>query len=181
MGIGGGVCQASTTVYQAAVCAGLSIVKREPHSDAVNYTDYGKDATVYWVGKRKIDLVFRNNTENPIYMVAGVQRDPNNKRRLVAKVSIYGDDLEGIRYEMACKTVQEIDPPEKPTYVKDKDGTYVTYTDQEKSVSKAKPGYVVESYRVKYEGKTEIERVLLYTDTYQPKAERIYVGVTKRN
>ena len=63
MGIGGGVCQASTTLYQAAVCAGLQIVKREPHSDSVSYTEYGKDATVYWVGKRKIDLVFRNNTD----------------------------------------------------------------------------------------------------------------------
>ena len=180
MGIGGGVCQASTTVYQAAVCAGLSIVKREPHSDAVNYTEYGKDATVYWFGKRKIDLVFKNNTESPIYMVAAVQKDPSNRRRLIAKVMIYGDDMGDVRYEMDCKTVQELDPPEKPKYIKDKEGTYVKYTDQEKSVSKAKPGYVVESYRVKYEGNVEMERVLLYVDTYEPKAERIYVGVTRR-
>ena len=180
MGIGGGVCQASTTVYQAAVCAGLQIVKREPHSDSVNYTEYGKDATVYWVGKRKIDLVFKNNTEDPIYMVAAVQKDPSNKRRLIAKVMMYGEDMGDIRYEIECKTVQELDPPEKPVYVKDKDATYVTYTDQEKSVSKAKPGYVVESYRVKYEGNVETERQLLYVDTYEPKAERIYVGVKRR-
>ena len=180
MGIGGGVCQASTTVYQAAVCAGLQILKREPHSDAVSYTEYGKDATVYWVGKRKIDLVFKNNTEDPIYMVAAVQQDPSNKRRLIAKVMMYGADMGDVRYEIECKTVQEIDPPENPTYVKDKEGTYVTYTDQQKSVSKAKPGYVVESYRVKYSGNTETERTMLYTDTYEPKAERIYVGVTRR-
>ena len=181
MGIGGGVCQASTTVYQAAVCAGLQIVKRVPHSDAVNYTEYGKDATVYWMGKRKIDLVFKNNTEDPIYFVAGVQQDPSNRRRLIARVTIYGQDMGDVRYEIECKTVQELDPPEKPTYVKDKDATYVTYTDQEKSVAKAKPGYVVESYRVKYAGSTEVERVMLYSDTYEPKAERIYVGVTKRS
>ena len=180
MGIGGGVCQASTTVYQAAVCAGLTITKREPHSDAVNYTEYGKDATVYWVGKRKIDLVFKNNTEDPIYIVAAVQKDPSNKKRLIAKVMMYGADMGDVRYEIECKTVQEIDPPEKPTYIKDKEGTYVKYTDQEKSVSKAKPGYVVESYRVRYEGSTETERTLLYIDTYEPKPERIYVGVTKR-
>ena len=78
------------------------------------------------------------------------------------------------------KTVQELDPPDKPTYIKDKNATYVTYTDQQKSVSKAKPGYVVESYRVCYSGNTEIERVMLYTDTYEPKPERIYVGVTRR-
>ncbi|MGN0763926.1 MAG: VanW family protein, partial [Aristaeellaceae bacterium] len=61
MGIGGGVCQASSTVYIAAVQAGLQIIKREPHSDQVNYTDYGKDATVYWQYGRKIDLQFKNN------------------------------------------------------------------------------------------------------------------------
>ena len=180
MGIGGGVCQASTTVYQAAVCAGLQIVKRAPHSDAVNYTEYGKDVTVYWVGKRKIDLVFKNNTEEPIYIVAAVQQDPSNRKRKIAKVTMYGEDMGDVRYEIECKTVQELDPPEKPVYVKDKEATYVTYTDQEKSVAKAKPGYVVESYRVKYSGKTELERVMLYSDTYEPKAERIYVGVTKR-
>ena len=180
MGVGGGVCQASTTVYQAAVCAGLQILKREPHSDSVNYTEYGKDATVYWVGKRKIDLVFKNSTEEPIYIVAAVQQDPSNKRRLIAKVMMYGEDMGDVRYEIECKTVQELDPPEKPTYIKDKEGTYVKYTDQEKSVSKAKPGYVVESYRVKYEGNAETERTLMFVDTYEPKAERIYVGVTRR-
>ena len=180
MGIGGGVCQASTTVYQAAVSAGLQIIKRSPHSDSVSYTEYGKDATVYWLDKRKIDLVFKNNTDDPIYMVAAVQTDPSNKRRLIAKVTMYGADMGDVRYEIDCKTVQELDPPEKPTYIKDKDATYVTYTDQEKSVSKAKPGYVVESYRVRYEGNVETERVLLYTDTYEAKPERIYVGVTKR-
>ena len=180
MGIGGGVCQASTTLYQAAVCAGLQIVKRQPHSDAVSYTEYGKDATVYWVGKRKIDLVFRNSSEDPIYMVASVLQDPSNKRRLIAKVMMYGADMGDVRYEIETKTVQEIDPPENPVYVKDKEGTYVTYTDQQKSVSKAKPGYVVESYRVKYAGNTETERTILYTDTYDPKPERIYVGVNRR-
>ena len=180
MGIGGGVCQASTTVYQAAICAGLRVTKRSPHSDSVNYTEYGKDATVYWVGKRKIDLVFKNDTDDPIYMIAAVQKDPSNKRRLIAKVSIYGQDMGDIRYELESKTVQELEPPEKPTYIKDKDATYVTYTDQEKSVSKAKPGYVVESYRVRYEGNIETERTLLYTDTYEPKPERVYVGVSRR-
>ena len=87
-GYGGGVCQASTTLYQAAVCAGLQILKREPHSDSVSYTDYGKDATVYWVGKRKIDLTFKNNTEDPIYIIAAVQKDPTNKKRLIAKERI---------------------------------------------------------------------------------------------
>ena len=179
-GIGGGVCQASTTLYQAAVCAGLQIIKREPHSDSVNYTEYGKDATVYWNGKRKIDFVFKNNTDEPIYIVAAVQADPRNRKRLIAKVSIYGADMGDTRYEMECQTVRELDPPDKPVYVKDTDATYVTYTDQQKSVSKPKKGYVVESYRLEYAGSVLMDRKMLYSDTYEPKAERIYVGVKRR-
>ena len=74
-GIGGGVCQAATTVYQAAVKAGLKIVKRQRHSDSVSYADYGMDATVYWSefrGGKKIDMTFINNTEKPIYIVSFV-------------------------------------------------------------------------------------------------------------
>ena len=182
MGIGGGACQASTTVYQAAVCAGLAIVSRKPHSDAVKYTEYGKDATVYWNGKRKIDLVFRNNTEDPIYILASVQKDPSNRKRLIAKVSMYGADLGDVRYEIESVIVKELDPPEEPEIVKDKNGTYVTYTDQRKTVSEARKGYVVESYRLKYVGNVLQEpKEHLDTDTYEPKAEKIYVGVTKRD
>lgn len=179
MGIGGGVCQASSTVYIAAVQAGLQIIKREPHSDQVNYTDYGKDATVYWQYGRKIDLQFKNNTDGPIYMVAAVQSDPNNRKRLIAKVSLYGMSLGDVTYSLETKTIEELEPGED-IIVQDKKAEYVTYTDQEYVERKARKGYVVESYRVKYVGGVEVERTLLYTDTYEARAKRIYVGVTER-
>ena len=179
MGIGGGVCQASSTVYLAAVQAGLQIIKREPHSDQVNYTDYGKDATVYWQYGRKIDLQFKNNTDGPIYMVAAVQSDPNNRKRLIAKVSLYGMSLGDVTYSLETKTIEELEPGED-IIVQDKKAEYVTYTDQEYVERKARKGYVVESYRVKYVGGVEVERTLLYTDTYEARAKRIYVGVTER-
>ncbi len=179
-GYGGGVCQASTTLYQAAVCAGMKILKREPHSDSVSYTDYGKDATVYWVGKRKIDFSFSNNTDDPIYIVAAVQQDPSNRKRQIAKVSIYGQDMGDMRYELESEVIETLPAPFEPEYIKDTNGTYVTYKDQQESVSKAKEGYVVNSYRIAYVGSTPTEKKLLYTDTYSPKAERIYVGVKSR-
>ena len=179
MGIGGGVCQASTTVYQAAVTAGMEIVTREPHSDAVSYASYGEDATVYWSNGRKIDLVFKNNTENNIYIVAGVESDSSNSKRLVATVSIYGQDLGNIRYELQSKTVETIPVPTEPKYIEDKNQSYVTYTDEEYEV-KGKEGYVVESYRVTYENETVISRELLYTDTYKAKQPKIYVGTQTR-
>ena len=180
-GYGGGVCQASTTLYQAAVCAGLQILKREPHSDSVSYTDYGKDATVYWYGKRRIDLSFKNNTDGPIYIIAAVQEDPSNKNRLIAKVTIYGEDMGDVRYELESEIVETLPAPFNPVYVKDTNGTYVTYKDQQESVTKAKEGYVVESYLVEYRGNSRMGRTKLYTDTYEPKAERIYVGVKDRD
>ena len=181
MGVGGGSCQASTTLYQAAVTAGLEIITREPHSKEVSYAKYGEDATVYWEGNRKIDLVFRNNTDSPLYFVAAVQSDPSNRKRLIARVSIYGESLgDNVRYELQSVTVKELDPPEEPEYVKDTKQQYVTYTDQEYTVRKAAKGYVVESYRVKYEGDTVTERTLLYTDTYKARSKLIYVGTKKR-
>ena len=180
-GFGGGVCQASTTLYQAAVCAGLQIIKREPHSDSVSYTDYGKDATVYWVGKRKIDFSFKNNTDDPIYIIAAVQEDPSNKKRLIAKVTIYGQDMGDVRYELESEIVETIPAPFNPVYIKDTAGTYVTYKDQQESVTKAKEGYVVNSYLIQYTGNIQTDRKLIYTDTYEAKPERIYVGVKDRN
>ena len=180
MGIGGGTCQASTTLYQAVVTAGLQVTDRSPHSKAVSYANYGEDATVYWGTSRKIDLVFKNNTDQPIYIVAAVQSDPSNRKRFIARVTIYGADLGDIRYELVSETVEVLEAPEEPTYVKDTKAEYVTYTDQTKEVSKAKEGYVVDSFRVTYQGDQEVSRELLYEDTYKPQAAQVYVGVTKR-
>ncbi len=180
-GYGGGVCQASTTLYQAAVCAGLQILKREPHSDKVSYTDLGKDATVYWYGKRRIDLTFRNNTDSTIYVVAAVKQDSSNKKRLNATVAIYGLDMGDVKYEIESEITETIPAPFNPVYKKDTNGTYVTYKDQQKSVSAAKEGYVVKSYLVEYTSGVRTNTKLLYTDRYDEKAEVIYVGVKDRN
>ena len=179
-GYGGGVCQASTTLYQAAVCAGLQVLKREPHSDKVSYSDLGKDATVYWYGKRRIDLTFRNNTDSTIYIVAAVKQDSTNKKRLNATVAIYGPDMGDVRYEMESEIVETLPAPFKPEYKKDTNGTYVTYKDQQKSVSAAKEGYVVDCYLVEYTSGEMTNRKLMYTDRYEPKGEVIYVGVKDR-
>ncbi len=179
-GYGGGVCQASTTLYQAAVCAGLQVLKREPHSDKVSYSDLGKDATVYWYGKRRIDLTFRNNTDSTIYIVAAVKQDSTNKKRLNATVAIYGSDMGDVRYEMESEIVETLPAPFKPEYKKDTNGTYVTYKDQQKSVSAAKEGYVVNCYLVEYTSGELTNRKLMYTDRYEPKGEVIYVGVKDR-
>ncbi|MGN0762227.1 MAG: hypothetical protein ACI4MK_02520, partial [Aristaeellaceae bacterium] len=108
-----------------------------------------------------------------------VQSDPSNRKRLIAKVSLYGMSLGDVTYSLETKTIEELEPGED-IIVQDKKAEYVTYTDQEYVERKARKGYVVESYRVKYVGGVEVERTLLYTDTYEARSKRIYVGVTER-
>lgn len=62
-GIGGGICQVSTTLYAACLNAGLEIVERHPHSKPVAYVPHGMDAAVSW---GTLDYQFRNNTDYPV-------------------------------------------------------------------------------------------------------------------
>ena len=63
---GGGVCQVSTTLYNAALLAGLQIVERHPHHWPARYAPLGRDAAVAY---SDIDLKFRNNLPEPIRIV----------------------------------------------------------------------------------------------------------------
>lgn len=179
MGYGGGVCQASTTMYLAAAKANLTIVKRTPHSDAVGYTDYGKDATV---SDNRIDFQFRNDTGSTIFIVTTVTKDSRyDKSHKVCLVSIYGESLgSGVKYDMVTETLQTLPAPTEPEVRKDTKHTYATYVDQEYVYRKARDGYVVASYLVKYVNNVETERTLMYTDTYNAKSEIIYVGTVER-
>ncbi len=68
--IGGGICQGSSTLYNAVMLAGLEIVERECHSRESSYVPTGRDATVDY---GNIDFKFRNNLENPIYLMCWME------------------------------------------------------------------------------------------------------------
>lgn len=68
-GIGGGICQTSSTLYSAALYANLEIVSRTSHSLPVSYMPAGQDATI---AEGYIDLKIKNNTEYPIKISAQV-------------------------------------------------------------------------------------------------------------
>ncbi len=180
MGIGGGVCQASTTVYQAAVKAGLEVTDRSYHSDKVNYTDYGLDATVSWGSNRKVDLKFVNNTDSPVYIAARVEPGKNGKNSLQTHVIIYGMDLGGTSYDIKSEKTGELVASGGPKYIKDTDGKYATYTDEQVSVSDPKMGYEYMTYREEYHNGRLVERKDLDRCTYPAQPEKIYVGVKKR-
>jgi len=67
MGLGGGICQVSTTLYNAAIRGNMEIVERNHHSLPVHYVSAGMDATVDF---GNLDLKFKNNSKYPVYIEA---------------------------------------------------------------------------------------------------------------
>ena len=82
-GIGGGICQTTTTLYDAVLAAELEVVHRRNHSKMVDYVDPAKDATVDYASGS--DFKFKNNTDYPIYIES--YRNDNT-----VTVNIYGTE-----------------------------------------------------------------------------------------
>jgi len=70
-GMAGGVCQTSSTLYNAVLLADLKVLKRSHHTFPVRYLAAGRDATVAW---GSIDLQFQNSTDGPIALMADGSR-----------------------------------------------------------------------------------------------------------
>ena len=118
---GGGVCQVSTTLYNAALLADLQIDERTPHSIPVSYVDLGRDATISTGGP---NLVFTNNTSDYLTIAALV-----NESEETVTVRIFGRKPEGYaKVELYSEQTGVIYAPE-PQYVRDTSlrmGEYVT-------------------------------------------------------
>jgi len=77
-GIGGGICQVSSTLFNAVLKANLRIVTRSNHAFPVGYVPDGRDATVDW---GNIDFQFQNDTDSPVYIVGA-----NQSRKLTFRI-----------------------------------------------------------------------------------------------
>lgn len=108
--IGGGVCQVSTTLYNAVVRAGLKVSVRRSHTFAPSYVTPGMDATVSWGGP---EFKFINTSDSAI----GIRAAYSNQ---TVTVSIYGIPIleEGVTHELESKKIEDLDPP-APTYEED--------------------------------------------------------------
>ena len=110
-GVGGGVCQVSTTVYNAVLRAGLMIVEYHPHSLPVSYVQPSFDAMV---NSGNADLKFINNTHNPI--ILQTIADGNS-----ITVKIYGEPMKE-RYICQGTIIEYIQPETQEVF--DEDGIY---------------------------------------------------------
>ena len=102
---GGGICQASTTIYNCALKAGMKVVDRYPHMYASSYAAYGLDATVDY---GNLDMCFENPTEYPIYIATYVY-DFNGDGYDELMVEIYGPISEEYDEIVAIGWVTEAD------------------------------------------------------------------------
>jgi vancomycin resistance protein YoaR len=81
--IGGGICQVSTTLFNAVDNAGINVIQRSSRSREVSYVLPGRDATASWNGP---DLIFKNNYNQPILIQAKTLED-----KLI--VNVYSSDV----------------------------------------------------------------------------------------
>ena len=114
LGLGGGVCQVSTTLFRAALNAGLPIVERHPHAYRVHYYEQnsgaGLDATVYFPS---VDFKFRNDTGHWILV-----QTVNDPAHASLAFEIYGTS-DGRVTNTSTPQVTNVQAPPAPLYQDD--------------------------------------------------------------
>ena len=150
-GIGGGICQLSSTLYNAVLYANLEIVSRSNHRFLTSYVDAGRDATVSW---GTIDFQFKNTRSYPIKVVSTVKNG-------VVNIQIKGIQEEKEYIVTIQSTVTETIP-------------YTTNTIEDNTIPKGTTvieqnganGAKSVTYKIVSYNGIEVERTLLSNDTY---------------
>ncbi|MDD3947537.1 MAG: VanW family protein [Clostridia bacterium] len=154
-GVGGGVCQVSTTLYNSALRAGLKIIKVSNHSLPVGYVPLSFDAMVTSCS----DLVFENDSAYPVY----IKGESNGEKLLF---TFYGDNkYEGRSLEYRTEIVKVLVSDE---YEDICDSTQLQEGERYKIISAPKNGYISEAYVDIYENEKLISSVRIRHDTYLP-------------
>ena len=150
---GGGVCQVSTTLYNAVVKADLEVLERSPHSRVSDYVPIGLDAAVNWPSQ---DFKFKNTSDYPIFIVAEFA-----DQKLTFK--IYGKQLDdGVYIKLESEKTETISAPEGVDEKPDSTLPVGQFKDE-----KARDGAKAVSYKVYYEkNDNEIKREVLARSSY---------------
>ncbi len=157
---GGGVCQVSTTLYNAVLLADMDIEERASHFEPPGYVPMGQDATV---ADNLIDFKFKNVSSHSIYIKSEIS---NNQ----ITISIFGKNV--------------LNPPEIRIESDSKTLEYNTIIKQDSSLpvgkeiveSVGQKGFAVTTYRIKLVNGKEISRERLSSDEFKPEDRIIRVG-----
>lgn len=164
---GGGVCQVSTTMYNAVLKADLEIVHRQGHSIKLGYVDGGLDATI---NTGTIDFIYKNNTDHDVYIFCWVN---SGKQRV--NFEIYGapfsEEYDEIRLSSECLETLQPDGEMLMTLDNTKAPGY------EEEVIKRRKGYIFASYKHYYKDGEEVkERELIDKTKYKAYAGEKIIG-----
>ena len=152
-GLGGGICQTSSTLYNAILYANLEVTNRANHQLIVSYVPLGQDATVAWP---YTDLKFKNNRTTPIKIVA----EAKDGKETVSILGIAATE----DYEVTIKSVTLSSKAYAIEYIDD-----ATMNEGEESVVQyGTYGYTIEVYKILSKDGIEISNTLISTDKYNP-------------
>lgn len=150
-GLGGGICQISSTLYNAVVFANLKVTERFNHQFITSYVNAGRDATVAYGSK---DFKFINNRTYPIRIDVTINSG-------IAKVDIYGIK-EKKEYSIAIDTEIVSNIPFETKYETDSSLPVGTEKVKQRGVN----GIIVNAFKVIKQNGVTVSRELLSKDTY---------------
>lgn len=163
-GLGGGICQISSTLYNTVLLANLEITERRNHQFVTSYLPAGRDATVVYGSQ---DFKFKNNRKYPVKIEASLNSG-------IAKISLYGVKEENdytVTFE--TRTVSAI--PYKTKYINDSTIEEGTEKIQQKGVN----GLITETYKILNLNGVVVSKTLLSKDTYNA-MQRVVLKGTKK-
>lgn len=160
-GIGGGICQISSTLYNAVLKANLEIVERRNHQFVTSYVGAGRDATVVY---GTTDFRFKNTRQYPIRLVA-------SSKNGVATIEIYGIKEEN-EYTFEFKTNPIATIPYTTQYIEDSSLPVGTEKVEQRGVN----GLKTQTYIIKKLNGKVISNTLLSTDTYNAMTKIVRKG-----
>lgn len=166
-GIGGGICQASTTLYNALLLSGVQIDEVHRHSLPVFYVPFALDAMV---SEHTADLKFTNTTEYPMYI--HTYSDKNS-----VTVDIYSHSPE-YKYKTRSETIETINAG-ADKIIQDTEGKYsnkVLFKGEYFRLSQPKDGYEAKAYLQKYLNNELISEEEIRHEIYQPQKGVVVEG-----
>ena len=172
-GIGGGVCQVSSTLYNALLLAGVEVTEVHNHSLCSNYVDLGFDAMVNF---GSADLKWENYSTHPVFVKANVEGNRVN-------VTIFGKD-DGRTLKRVNEIEAEENPPSDEIFIDEKqEYTHlVNYTDEEEYIQLPHKGYVVRAFLEEYKDGKLVDRKFLRRVKYKPSAGiKVRGNIERRN
>ena len=162
-GLGGGICQVTSTVYNAVLLSGLEVVERRNHSIPLSYIEMGRDATI---SHGYIDFRFKNNSGYAIFL----ETEAADGR---VYVSIWGKCPDVPRtVKIRTRIIETIEPEGIETKEDETLSPGDSVIDRD-----AVPGCIVEVYRDTYDiNGNLIKTEKISVDTYQPQKKVIRVA-----